>query len=151
MFRIIMEDMKCYCAPCRGPLVFSHILFVIILFQVRKTNTSNLNITHSVWTELTINRTMNWSLCSSGLLKSRARQAAVFQKASVARLSSFSSSAAVGTVKAFVKYCISIFPDSCASAIPEYVFCCPESPNTAMAVTLRGGQKTSVTYQSRQI
>ena len=59
-------------------------------------------------------------------------------------VSSFSSSAGTVTVKSLVKYCISIFPDSCTRAIPEYVFCFPESPNTAMAVTLKNRKYTVI-------
>lgn len=71
----------------------------------------------------------------------------MFQDASVIILSNFSTSAVMGAVKFLVKYCISIVPDSCASATPEYVFCCPESPNKAMAVTLRRQQNMYTTYQ----
>lgn len=51
----------------------------------------------------------------------------------------------MGAVKCLLKYCISIVPDWWANATPEYVFCCPESPNKAMTVTLREQQNVCTT------
>lgn len=69
----------------------------------------------------------------------------MFQKASFIILSNFTTSAGLGVENPAVKYCSSIVPDWCARTTPEYVFCCPESPNAAMAVTLRGPQNRYAT------
>lgn len=91
---------------------------------------------------LTKNRFINWPFLffQSFNIFLISTNTSVFQKPSAIILSNFSSSPSMCTVKCLEKYCISIFPDSCASAIPEYMLCCPESPNTVTAVTLRGEQ-----------
>lgn len=61
------------------------------------------------------------------------------QEASAIILSNLSTSVALGEAKCFGKYCKSTVPDWCTSATPENVLCCPESPNKAMAVTLKRG------------
>lgn len=62
-------------------------------------------------------------------------------------LSNFSTSVRLGVENPTVKYCSSIVPDWCARTTPEYEFCCPESPNAAMAVALRGPQNRYVVRQ----
>lgn len=75
----------------------------------------------------------------------------MFQEASAIILSNFSTSVALGEAKCFWKYCRSIVPDWRASATPEYVLCCPESPNKAMVVTLKRRKIINTVYISECI